>query len=312
MADPHPAPDLAPGLQGERAGFSGAFGRGLAVALIAHRGEEVRTAGLVESEPAVGAGLRDGHAIAAAECSPLRFEEQGMPGRHQCDLGPIRGPAVGAEDDTGEEVGGPGAGQGEVERRRELAGPEDARIGRLVSFGLDADGVARVGTVEPGDVAPAGERRSLLHHPLRSRVVREHQAPDEAERRHRSPGRSVGHLSGDDQLGVERDDLNGSGRRQCDTPSGDVAGLGDAEKDDVARPATPFEPAVRAGVDAELEGAVARARSRDRSSRPPRDCRSGQRPGRAACAPARAGIPTRAGPRGGPPAGRARSPRPAP
>jgi hypothetical protein len=72
-----------------------------------------------------------------------------MIGRRQRDLGPGRGLAVGAEDDPGEEVGGPGAGQREVERRRDLPGPEDPRIGRLVSVGLDADSVAGVGTVEP-------------------------------------------------------------------------------------------------------------------------------------------------------------------
>ena len=60
-----------------------------------------------------------------------------MLGRRERDLGPGRGPAVGAEDDPGQEVGGRGAGQGEVERRRDLAGPEDARIGRLVAGGLD-------------------------------------------------------------------------------------------------------------------------------------------------------------------------------
>ena len=89
--------------QGCRASVPGSpapFGRGLGVAVIAHRGEEVRTAGLVEREAAVGAGLRDGHAIAAAERRQLRLEDQGMLGRRECDLGPGRGPAVGAEDDT--------------------------------------------------------------------------------------------------------------------------------------------------------------------------------------------------------------------
>ena len=73
----------------------------------------------------------------------------------------------------------------------------------------------------------------------------------------RPAGRGVGHAAGDDQHGVERDDLLRVGRGQRDVPARHVAYLEDAVEDGVARRIAPLEPAVLAGVDAEVERPVA-------------------------------------------------------
>ena len=147
---------------------------------------------------------RERHAILASELESLHLEDQGMLGCRERDLGPGRGPAVGAVDEPGQEVGRRGAGHREVERRRDLAGPEDARLGRLVAGGLDPHGVALIRLAVPDGVTPAPEFRGVALQPRDARVIREHQALDDAERRQRLAGLGVGHAAGDGQHGGRR------------------------------------------------------------------------------------------------------------
>ena len=81
-------------------------------------------------------------------------------------------------------------------------------------------------------------------------------APDQAELRHRPAGLGVGHAAGDDQLGVERDDVLAVRRGQRDLSARHVAALAGVVEHDVPGRTSPFEPAVLVGVDPERERPV--------------------------------------------------------
>ena len=141
-ADPDFALDLPPRLQHQLAGLRKLVGGGVGIAGVTHGDQEELVIGRCEREPAVGPGRDSRDVRPAIELS--RLHQEAHLTRVEHDLGPRGGLAVGEQDDPGQLL--LAALEGEVERLTPLGRPEGARVGRLVTRGLDPDeeGLARL------------------------------------------------------------------------------------------------------------------------------------------------------------------------